>query len=480
MLSSPLAKRPFEPNELEQIHGASMRLLQEHGVVIDSEKVLAFFKKHGVKVTGSKVFITEQQILKAAETAPAQFEIRARNPEKNLQIGGGTPVLCGTGGGVYIAEKDKTQRLGTLEDYQKIAKLVQTSPLNQMTANECVTPSDVDAKIRHLDMMWHDLTLCDVAATSIAQNPDTVMDSLEMLSIIFGGYEKLKERPSTIGIISPLSPLQYAPDEAEALMVLAEHRQPAAITNMLLLGSTAPVYIPGALAIGNAELLAGVVLSQLVSPGTPAIYGSTSCPLYMKNGASCLGTPETLILSKGLVQLAKLYGLPSRTGGALSDAHLPDGQAMAESVLCLNNAIESGADYIYHAFGMLSSYLATSLEKWLIDEEMCRYILASKQRIEVNPKTLAIDTLLAMGAKGQYLTHPSTFENFRSLYQSGFGNRDAYAVWMQKGGMDAADQAGELIEKRLAAYQKPPMDSGLEQELKEWIRRRKQKIADES
>jgi len=472
-----LANKPFNTNDLEQIHNAAMRLLQEQGIVMDSETVLAVFKQHGFKVHGSKVFFTEQQVLNATESVPAQFGIRARNPKKNLHIGGGTPVLCSTGGEVYIAERDKTQRLGTMADYRKIAKLVQTSPFNQMTAHESVHPHDVDAKISHLDMMWQDLTLCDVAATVNTQDVNAVTDCLAMLEIIFGGREKLQAQPCAMGIISPLSPLQYAPNQAEALMILASHRQPAAITNMLLLGSSAPVFIPGALAIGNAELLSGVVLSQMVSPGTPIIYGSTSCPLYMKNGAACLGTPETLILSKGLVQLAKFYGLPSRTGGALSDAHIPDGQAMAESALCLNTAIESGADYILHAFGMLSSYLATSLEKWLMDEELCRYILKSKQKIEVTEKTLEIDTLLAMGAKGDYLTHPSTFNNFRSLYQGGLGNRDSYAIWLQKGGMDAADQAGELLNKRLAAYKKPPMDSGLEQELKEWIARRKKQLA---
>ncbi len=249
----------------------------------------------------------------------------------------------------------------------------------------------------------------------------------------FGGKEKLINNPSTLGIINPLSPLQYASEQAEALVILAEYGQPAAITNMLLLGSSAPVTIPGALALGNAELLAGVVLSQIVNPGTPVIYGSTSCPLYMKNGTSCLGAPETLLLSKGITQLARYYRLPCRTGGALSDSHLLDGQAMAESALSLDTAIASGADYILHSFGMLSSYLATSLEKWVMDEEICRYILSSRQKIEVNSETLEFDTILSMGSKGNYLTHPSTFRNFRSLFQHELGNRDSHAVWTKKG-----------------------------------------------
>ncbi|MCP4719728.1 MAG: trimethylamine methyltransferase, partial [Desulfobacteraceae bacterium] len=405
--------QPFTTPDLDKIHGASMKILEQQGIVINSEKVLSIFKKHGFKIDGSNVFFTEQQVLSAVESAPEQFEIRARNSENNLKVGGGTPVLCGTGGEVYIAQKDKTQRPGTMEDYQKIAKLVQSSPLKQMTAHESVHPSELKAGTSHLDMMWSDLTLCDVAATSNTQDINCLKDSLEMIGIVFGGREKIINKPSTLGIISPLSPLQYAPDQAEALVILAEHGQPAAITNMLLLGSSAPVSIPGALALGNAELLAGVVLSQIVNPGTPVIYGSTSCPLYMKTGASCLGAPETLVFSKGVAQLSKYYKLPCRTGGSLSDSHILDGQAMAESSLSLSNTLEIGTDYILHSFGMLSSYLATSLEKWVMDEEICRYILASRQKIQVNPKTLELDTILSLGSKGDYLTHPTTFQNFR-------------------------------------------------------------------
>ena len=111
-----------------------------------------------------------------------------------------------------------------------------------------------------------------------------------------------------------------------------------------------------------------------------------------------------------------------------------------------------------------------------MDEEMCRYILASRQKVKVTPKNLEIDTILAMGSKGDYLTHSSTFQNFRSLYQGSLGNRDSHAIWMQKGGMDAADQAGELLENRLESYKKPSMDTGMEQELNEWILRRKQQL----
>ena len=434
-MSTPISRnRPFLKQDIQKIHDTSIQILEKQGIVIDCEPVLAIFKQNGFKIDGSRVFFNENQVRLAMETVPEKFNIRARNPEKNLTLGDGNPVFCGTGGAVYIAQKDKTQRPGTLDDYQKIAKLVQTSQLNQMTAHESVHPQELTAATSHLDMMWYDLTLCDIAATANTQDAHCLSDCLDMLSIVFGGKEALVKEPATLGIISPLSPLQYAPDQAEALVVLAEYGQPAAITNMLLLGSSAPVSIPAALALGNAEILAGIVLSQMVTPGTPVIYGSTSTPLYMKNGASCLGSPETLILSKGVTQLARFYKVPCRTGGALSDAHIPDGQAMTESALCLNNAIENGADYILHSFGMLGSYMAASIEKWVMDEEACQYILASRRTVDVNETSLELETILSMGAKGEYLTHPSTFKNFRSLYQPMIGNRDSHATWIKKKG----------------------------------------------
>ncbi|MCG8686876.1 MAG: trimethylamine methyltransferase family protein [Desulfobacterales bacterium] len=466
----------FTVQDLDRIHDASMEILAKQGVIMDSEPVLDLFKNNGFKTDGSKVFFTEKQVLSAVESAPESFEIRARNPKKNLDLGKGIPVFCGTGGEIYIAEKDMTQRQGTMADYEKIAKLVQTSSINQMTAHESVHPHELKAATSHLDMMLKDLTLCDVAATSSTQDAHCLQDCLDMLAIVFGGIDELAKTPATLGIISPLSPLQYAPDQADALVVLAQNRQPAAITNMLLLGSSAPVSIPGALALGNAELLAGIVLSQIVRQGTPVIYGSTSCPLYMKNGASCLGSPETLIMSRGIAQLAAYYTLPCRTGGGLSDAHVLDGQAMAESALNLNNAINSGADYILHSFGMLSSYLATSLEKWVMDEEICRYILASRQKIEVTPETLDLETILSMGAQGNYLTHPSTFQNFRSLFQHELGNRDSHMVWSKNGSKDIVEQASALLEKRIEAYEQPQMDEGMAQELTAWVERRKNEI----
>lgn len=466
----------FTREDIDRIHRASLRILHEHGVIIANEKVQAFFRNHGFKVDGSRIYFSENQVVKASESVPSQYSIRARNPEKNLAIGCGSPILCGTGGEVYIVESNNTQRLGTMEDYKKIAQLVQTSPLNQMTAHESVHPHDIEMKTSHLDMMGIDLTSCDVAATSSTQDIDTLQDCLELIGIVFGGRHRLLENPSTIGIVSPLSPLQYSPEQAEILMILAENRQPAAICNMLLLGSSAPLSIPAGLALLNAELLAGIVLSQLVSPGTPIIYGSTSCPLDMKNGGSNLGSPETLIVAKGVVQLAGYYGFPCRTGGALTDSHLADGQAMAEGALNLYNAIVSGADYILHAFGMLSSFLATSLEKWVMDEEICRSILAAQEKIEVNTDTLELDSILNMGSKGEYLTHHNTYKNCRKLHQGFLGTRHSHNVWLQKGGFDAAEQAQEFLRKRLGSYQKPDIDIGLEQELNDWIEYRKKNI----
>ncbi|OQY53106.1 MAG: hypothetical protein B6230_01140 [Desulfobacteraceae bacterium 4572_89] len=167
-----LVNKPFSTADLDLIQGASMKILEKQGIVMDSKGVLDIFKNNGFKTEGSKVFFNEKQVLNAVESAPETFEIRARNAENNLKFGKGTPVLCGTGGEVYISQKDKTQRPGTMEDYQKIAKLVQSSPLKQMTAHESVHPNELKAETSHLDMMYQDLTMCDLAATSNTQDAE--------------------------------------------------------------------------------------------------------------------------------------------------------------------------------------------------------------------------------------------------------------------------------------------------------------------
>ncbi len=468
--------RFFSPEDIQTIHQASLEILAETGVEFPGQPARDMFRDHGYRVEGEKVFFTEDRIQKALATAPPSFRLRARNPEHDLAMGGDDFVLVPTGGAPQIVGVDGRLRDCTLDDYRNFAKLVQTSPINMVMPQRVCFPAEVPAHRAYLDMIEADATFTDRVLMCSAVSREQAADSLKVLEILFGGAAELDKGPCSVNVINACSPLKYAPDQAEVLMLLAERNQPVAVTNMMMLGATGPLSLAGALALGNAELLAGIVLTQLVRPGAPVIYGSTSCPMDMKTMVATLGAPETVWLSRGAMSLAEFYRLPCRTGGSLTDSFLPDAQALLDGSLIFQNALYGGAHFLFHAFGMMGSYLAASFEKFVIDEEMANLTMATLKVPEVNEKTLELKLVKEMGAKSDYLTQPSTVKNFRKLYRSRFLNRAPYEHWAGQGAADTAKLAQAEVKRRLDAWEKPAIDPAMETELLDFLRSRRKAL----
>ena len=455
----------FSRADLEKIHQATLDILAETGVDFPSPDCLKIFQDNGFQVEGERVRISQHQLEAALKTVPEAFTVRARNPENDLKVGKSDFILGPSCGNTNIMEADGVMRVSTLADYDRLAKLVQTSPVRQMFSGGICYPQDVPGHLAHLHMLLKDLTLTDRVTMCNVPSVQNARDSLEMLALVFGGRSELEKGPCSISVINPFTPLKYADDQAENIMVLAQANQAIVIANMMMLGATAPLSIPGALALGNAEILAGLVLAQLVRPGVGVVYGSTSCPMDMKSMVATLGTPEAIWLSRGTLALAEFYHLPCRTGGSLTDSHLPDGQAMMDGTAIFMNALYGGANFIMHSFGMLGGYQAVSLEKFLLDEEMVRLTLATLEPPEVDDRSLNLALIKKVGPGGDYLTQSDTLKNFRKLFRPSFLNRSSYDSWAGKGRPDSLQQAKAQVETRLAAWVKPAIDPQLEEEL---------------
>jgi len=157
-------------------------------------------------------------------------------------------------------------------------------------------------------------------------------------------------------------------------------------------------------------------LSQLVNPGTPVIYGSTSTVTNMRTGGLSIGAPELSMIQNATVQMGKYYGLPCRGSGGVTDAQYPDMQAGIESTLALSTTIMSGANFILHACGILGSYLAMSYEKFLADEEICSILRRMLKPIDVTEERIELDVIKAVGIGQEYLTHPKTLAYCRTEF----------------------------------------------------------------
>jgi len=257
---------------------------------------------------------------------------------------------------------------------------------------------------------------------------------------------------------------------------LARANQACVVASLIMAGSSGPVTLPGVIALQTAEILSGITLAQLVNPGAPVIYGSTSSAMDMKTGGLSVGCPELSMVVSGTAQMARFYNLPSRSGGGLTDAHIPDAQAGAESILALSTAARNGINFILHSAGILGSYIAMSFEKYLIDEEMCGVIRKMIKPMEVTDDSIDVEMIQKVGIGGQYLTQPKTFKLCRTeFFLSNLMSRQNQAGWKAGGSKGVDEAATEMVGKRLASYEKPEISPDIEAELSEYVMRKKKR-----
>lgn len=460
----------MNPSQLNLIHNATMKILADTGVAFHSEKAVSLFKQHGFKTDGQLVFPTEQQVQNALGHAPSTFTLHARNPVRDIIIGG-EPALSPGYGAPHMITASGTKRNATLADYHHFCKLGHSSDVINVTGFLMVDPTDLPHAHYHLDMLLANISYSDQPFMGSPLSAVTARDALEMARIVFGDVD----RPVMVSNINALAPLQYAKEMAEALMAFAGDRQPLLITGGGIMGATVPMKIAGLMVVSNAAILAGIVLSQLAAPGAPVVYGTGGSPMDMSSGSFYLGSAEMHLTMASGAALARYYNLPCRSGGGLTDAHTLDFQAGAQSGLALLATRQNRIDFVLHTCGILGAYMAMNLAKFIADEELWRTVTKMTSEVAVDEDTIDLDTIREVGVGGQYLTHPRTFELCRTEFQpTEIMNRLSYDSWQSSDDTDIAARAYRIAQKRLEAYEKPDMDPAIQRDLQNFVSKRKQ------
>ena len=455
----------FSHTELTMIHQASMAILARSGINFTDEEAIGIFKAHGFKVDGTQVYFTEEQVMTALETAPDRFKFHARNPEKSVWIGRDDYAFAPAYGPPFLIDAEGRQTIGTMADYEKAVKLAQTSPVVDFNGFKYLAPGDLPAETSYLDMIRAALILSDKPLMGSTDDKTGAENTMEIMELVFGkGY--LDDHPVTMGLINPLSPLSYAHEMSASIIAYARRRQPVIIHNMIMSGASGPIQLPGLMALVNAEILGGLVLAQLVGPGTPVIYGSNSCPIFMKTAGAAICSPESQWIFSAVTQLARFYHLPCRTGGSLTDSHIPDAQALAEGAITLTTTIRNGANLVLHSFGILGCFIGISFEKWIMDEELCAYMRGMTKKYAITSESLAVDQIVEVGSGGTFITRPETAKLCRkAFYQHNLFNKHDEAGWRKEGELDLAAKARKIVEARVGGFQAPDIDPSLAKDI---------------
>jgi trimethylamine---corrinoid protein Co-methyltransferase len=409
---------------------------------------------------------------------PAEFTLCARNRERDIRIGGRNLVFASVGGPAFCNDLDKGRRPGTHAEVCDFLRLVQSLNIIHQEAGGPFEALDLPPETRHLDLYLAQLTLLDKNCQAYGLGRTRTVDCIEMTCIALGvTREELARDPAVMTIVNTNSPMQLDIPMTEAVIELASSGQAICITPFTLSGSMSPATLAGTLVQQTAEVLAVMALAQIVKPGANLIYGSFASNVDMLSGAPALGTPEYTKAALASGQIARRLGMPLRSSNTTS-SNCVDAQAAYESEMSLWGSIMGGANLVYHAAGWLESGLTAGFEKLIVDAEMLQMMAEFLRPIPVNADELALDAIAQVDPGGHHFGTAHTLARYEhAFYIPMLSSRQNFETWQEGGSLDAAQRANAMWKQMLAEYQRPPMDPSTEEELNDYVARRKREIA---
>lgn len=474
-------RRRIEPtkivsdDELESIHLASLRVLKEIGVDVLHDEARAIMKRHGADVQNGemRVRFDADMILELIAQAPSEFTIHARNPAHNLTFGGDNIIFAQMASAPNCSDMDRGRRPGNQADFRNFLKLAQMHNILQMTGGYPVEPIDIHPSVRHLECIRDLAVLTDKPFHAYSLGKERNVDGIEIARIARGvSREQLLEEPSIYTIINTNSPLKLDVPMMEGIIQMSSMGQIVVVTPFTLSGAMAPVTIAGALVLQNAEALAGIAFTQMVRKGAPVGYGGFTSNVDMKSGAPAFGTPEYMKAQLAGGQLARRYHLPYRTSNTCA-ANTVDAQAAYESVFSLWGAVQGGGNFMMHGAGWLEGGLRCSYEKMILDIDLLQMVAEFLTPLDLSEDALAIEAIRDVGPGGHFFGTPHTQARYRNaFYAPVLSDWRNYETWQLAGAPTAIDKANRVWKERLAAYEEPPMDPAIREELDAFVERR--------
>ena len=464
---------------LEVIEYNAETVLEEIGVnFVDSPEALERWRSVGATIEDERVRIPRGLARQLCKTAPSKFVQHARNPERNVEIGGNTLVTAPVYGPPFVRDRDGGRRYATLSDFQKFVKLGYMSKYLHHSGGTVCEPTDVPVNKRHLDMLLAHMVYSDKPFMGSVTEPSRAQDSVEMCEILFG-KEFVQNNTVMTSLININSPLTFDSIMMGALEVFASNNQASIISPFIVGGAMAPVSVVGTLTQVLAEVLAGIAYSQIIKPGAPVIFGTFVTSIDMNSGAPTFGTPEASQILYGAGQLARRMNLPFRSGGGLCGSKLPDSQAAYETANTLNAALLGGVNFMLHSCGWLEGGLVASFEKFVMDADHLGTLQKMGLGVSADENGQAMDAIREVGPSGHYLGCDHTQKNFKSAFwRSNLFDYKPFETWYEEGARDTYTLAAERVAHQLGSYRQPPLDPEILAALEKYVADKKAAMPD--
>jgi trimethylamine--corrinoid protein Co-methyltransferase len=443
----------LDEDQLNMIHQASLDILARTGMIMPlADHRYDLLEDHGAVVdrASQSVCFPRDLVEKALSTAPSSFTLYARDTANNLMLDGTQGYLSLDGTGLKIRDLRTGEiRPSTYSDLCEATRVA--DGLSQIAFLwPCLSAQDQNTNIQALYELYAMLENSGKHIQAMtAVNPITAKGSVEMATVVVGGEEALRTRPIISNFQCSISPLSYDEDALEAALVFAASGVPVGFMNMPIGCATAPATLAGNIAMGNAEILAGITFHQVFFPGAPTFYGSCATMMELCTGALTAGGPDDFLLQAASCQLARHYGLPSNVGTFATGARRSGWQAGVENGISGAVSQFCRADMMGGA-GLTNGATVFSFEQLVMDCEIYDIIRNVVQGIRVDEDSLAVDVIQQVGPRNHFLTETHTIENIRKIWQPLVIDRSSDEEWVAKGrpaAMEIARQKAKEILK---------------------------------
>jgi trimethylamine--corrinoid protein Co-methyltransferase len=464
---------------LATLDAGAERLGSEVGVRFDHPRALDLFREAGQTVDGDVVRFDPGFLREQAAKAPSEFTVHARNRARDIVVGGSS-MIFGAANGPPFVRVDGERRDGTMADLETLLMMVQVTDALDTPGRNIVEPNDVPLDVRHLLRALAAIRLTDRVWSGEVSSEAAARDCLSMAEIVYGGRASIEQDPVLFANVNVNSPLHFDVRMLEGLLTYADAGQAVIVTPFLLMGAMAPVTVPAALVQQITEALAGIALVQLVRPGTPCVMGSFLSSTDMKSGSPSFGGPESAMGLFASGQIARRIGLPWRSGGGtLTSSQVTDFQAGYEAFNTLEAAFLAGANVCWQSAGWLEGGLVTSFEKFAADCELLDLLRHQFTPIEVVDESLAFDAHLEVGQGGHFFGTAHTLARFRDCFwRPTIASTENFERWTRNGSKDHAERSDHRWREMVKAYERPPLDGSVEEELVEFVERRAAELGD--
>jgi trimethylamine--corrinoid protein Co-methyltransferase len=475
-LDRPFVFQSLTQDQINLLHEASLEIMANTGMRFHEQEALDLLKKAGANISdGNLVRIPSHLVEWALRTVPKTVTIYDRDAGRAMSLGGyrsyfGVGSDCMYIYDLYTGER----RRATLQDVRDGIRLVDALP-NINFVMSMFMPDDVPVETYERHQMAVMLLETHKPVVFVGTDLASTVDTIEMASIVAGGLTSLQRKPFIINYVNVVGPLRHSREGLQRLLYAAERNLPTIYLPGNRRGIDSPITAAGALAMGNAGQLAGLVLSQIKQEGSPFIRGNPAWgELDMSVMVDVYASPDTDRPAGW--DLAHHYGMPIFGTAGCSDAKVFDAQAAAEASLSILLHAVSGANLV-HDVGYLDCAMTGSLELVAFCDESIEWARRYTRRVEINEETLALDLIDQIGPDGTFLDTEHTLKYVREEWRPKLIDRRSYQRWKEKGATTLQQRANQKVRHILETHHSKPFPDDVVSAVKAVVQQADEKLA---